>query len=54
MKYKVTTDRRLLLGAALLAAIFPLKSFADVKLNGFASIRGTSVSSDGGLEPYPG
>lgn len=54
MKYKVTTNRRLLLGAALLAAVFPIKSFAEVKLNGFASIRGTSVSSDGGLEPYPG
>lgn len=54
MKLKVATNRRFLIGAALLAAMFPLKSFAEVKLNGFASIRGTSVSSDGGLEPYPG
>lgn len=54
MKYHVMKNRRVLVGAALLAAMFPLKCFAEVKLNGFASIRGTSVSSDGGFEPYPG
>ncbi len=54
MKLKFENNTRILVGAALLAALFPLKSFADVKLNGFASIRGTSVSSDGGLEPNPG
>jgi len=30
----------------------PLK--AEIELNGFSSIRGTSVSSDGGTSPYPG
>lgn len=54
MKQNSGKNCRVILGAALLASIIPLKSYAEVKLNGFASIRGTSVSTDGGLEPYPG
>ena len=27
---------------------------AEIQLNGFASIRGTSVSTDGGGDPFPG
>ncbi len=54
MKYPKISKQRLLFGAALMTMLFPTLSYADVTLNGFASIRGTSVSSDGGLEPYPG
>ncbi len=42
------------LGMAMLPAFLPAAVHADITLNGFASIRGTSVSSDGGLEPFPG
>ena len=41
-------------GLALVTALLPATALAEVTLNGFASIRGTSVSSDGGLEPFPG
>lgn len=42
------------LGLVLVTALMPATVLAEVTLNGFASIRGTSVSSDGGLEPFPG
>lgn len=42
------------LGLVLVTALLPATALAEVTLNGFASIRGTSVSSDGGLEPFPG
>lgn len=38
----------------LLLAVAPLTAHADIKLNGFASIRGVQTSTDGGLEPFPG
>lgn len=44
-----------LIAAALVVTlpVVPMLSYADIQLNGFASIRATSVSSDGGGEPYP-
>lgn len=55
MKPIVLSDKALpTLGLVLVTALFPATAGAEVKLNGFASIRGTSVSSDGGLEPFPG
>lgn len=42
------------LGLVLVTALLPATALAEVTLNGFASIRGTSVSSDGELEPFPG
>lgn len=35
-------------------ALAPLTTHAEIKLNGFASIRGVQTNSDGGLEPFPG
>lgn len=42
------------LGLVLVTAVLPATALAEITLNGFASIRGTSVSSDGGQEPFPG
>lgn len=33
---------------------FSHQAYAEIELNGFASIRGTSVSTDGGADPFPG
>lgn len=52
--FKLPGKRKLLLTSAVFAALFSQPLLAEVKLNGFASIRGTSVSTDGGLEPFPG
>lgn len=41
------------LGMAMLPALLPATVYADITLNGFASIRGTSVSSSGGSTPFP-
>ena len=38
--------------SSILGAAFTAQ--ADIQLNGYASIRGTNVSSDGGGEPFPG
>jgi hypothetical protein len=55
MKSKVLFKKsKLMLGLVVLPALFSNAVHADITLNGFASIRGTSVSSDGGLEPFPG
>lgn len=50
---KLAEKRKLLYATAVFATIFSQPLLAEVKLNGFASIRGTSVSSDGGLAPFP-
>ncbi len=42
------------LALAVALGCLPTSSFAEIQLNGFASIRGTSVSADGGSEPFPG
>lgn len=54
MKLKYNPRQRWLVGSVLLSTLYLPSAVAEVKLNGFASIRGTSVSSDGGLPPYPG
>ena len=51
MMTKLNRFKQLCLMAALSV---PWYSQAEVKLNGFASVRATSASSDGGVEPFPG
>jgi hypothetical protein len=54
MKLQYKPRQHWLVGSVLLTTLHLPSAVAEVKLNGFASIRGTSVSSDGGLTPYPG
>jgi len=54
MKLQYNPRQYWLIGPVLLTTLYLPSAVAEVKLNGFASIRGTSVSSDGGLPPYPG
>ncbi|RVU33272.1 hypothetical protein EOE67_17600 [Rheinheimera riviphila] len=54
MKLQYNPRQRWLIGSVLLTTLYLPSAVAEVKLNGFASIRGTSVSSDGGATPYPG
>lgn len=55
MKTRVLPGKRkLLITSALLTTLFSQQLLAEVKLNGFASVRGTSVNTDGGQEPFPG
>ncbi|MBU1437447.1 MAG: hypothetical protein KKF79_08770 [Gammaproteobacteria bacterium] len=53
MKLQNKARQHWLVGSVLLTTLYLPSVAAEVKLNGFASIRGTSVSSDGGLAPYP-
>ncbi len=52
MKLQFKPQQHWLVGSVLLTAMYLPSVAAEVKLNGFASVRGTSVSSDGGVTPY--